>query len=116
MIERMSSEVVASFASLIERDECIIDLLLEYFILKLERTTISEVSRRCLRLRSTWGLKPAHSLTFMSYSPIRSRERGNIRLADGAYCTTNKARFLEKRLVKIPVGCVQSYIERSYQL
>lgn len=45
MIERMSAEDIASFASLIESDECIIDLLNECFILKLERTTISEVSR-----------------------------------------------------------------------
>lgn len=45
MIERMSPEDIASFASLIERDDCIIDLLNECFILKLERTTISEVIR-----------------------------------------------------------------------
>ena len=45
MIERMSPEDVASFASLMERDDCIIDLLNECFILKLERATISEVSR-----------------------------------------------------------------------
>ena len=45
MIERLSPEDVASFASLMERDECIIDLLIECFILKLERTTISEVNR-----------------------------------------------------------------------
>lgn len=44
MIERMSPEDVASFASLIKRDECIIDLLTECFILKLERATISEVT------------------------------------------------------------------------
>ena len=44
MIERMSPEDMASFASLMERDECIIDLLIECFILKLERATISEVS------------------------------------------------------------------------
>jgi chemotaxis regulatin CheY-phosphate phosphatase CheZ len=45
MIERMSPEDGASFASLMERDDCIIDLLTECFILKLERLTISEVSR-----------------------------------------------------------------------
>jgi hypothetical protein len=45
MIERMSPEDVASFASLMERDECIIDLLIECYTLKLDRATISEVSR-----------------------------------------------------------------------
>jgi hypothetical protein len=45
MIERMSAEDIASFASLMENDDCIIDLLNECFILKLERTTISEVNR-----------------------------------------------------------------------
>jgi hypothetical protein len=45
MIERMSAEDIAAFASLMERDECIIDLLTECFILKLERATISEVAR-----------------------------------------------------------------------
>ena len=45
MIERMSPEDVASFASLMERDECIIDLLTECFILKLERMTVSEVNK-----------------------------------------------------------------------
>ena len=45
MIERMSAEDIASFASLIERDDCIVDLLNECFILKLERTTISEVKQ-----------------------------------------------------------------------
>ncbi|HXU38257.1 MAG TPA: hypothetical protein VN937_18005 [Blastocatellia bacterium] len=45
MIERMSSEDVAAFASLMETDDCIIDLLTECFILKLERLTISDVSR-----------------------------------------------------------------------
>ena len=45
MIERMSSEDIASFASLMENDDCIIDLLNECFILKLERATISDVSR-----------------------------------------------------------------------
>jgi hypothetical protein len=45
IIERMSPEDVASFASLMGRDDCIIDLLIECFILKLERATISEVSR-----------------------------------------------------------------------
>lgn len=44
MIERLSPEDIASFTSLMERDECIIDLLIECFILKLERTTISEVT------------------------------------------------------------------------
>lgn len=44
MIERMSPEDIASFASLMEGDECIIDLLIECFILKLERATIIEVS------------------------------------------------------------------------
>jgi len=45
MIERMSPEDVASFSSLMESDNCIIDLLIECFILKLERATISEVSK-----------------------------------------------------------------------
>ena len=45
MIERMSAEDIASFASLMENDDCIIDLLNECFILKLERVTISDVSR-----------------------------------------------------------------------
>jgi hypothetical protein len=45
LIERMSPEDVASFASLMERDECIIDLLMECYTLKLDRATISEVSR-----------------------------------------------------------------------
>jgi hypothetical protein len=45
MIERMSPEDVASFASVMESDEWIIDLLAECFILKFDRATISEVSR-----------------------------------------------------------------------
>ena len=45
MIERMSPEDVAAFASLMEIDDCIIDLLTECFILKLERLTISDVRR-----------------------------------------------------------------------
>ena len=44
MIEQMSPEDLAHFASLIERDDCIIDLLNECFILKFERLTISDVS------------------------------------------------------------------------
>jgi hypothetical protein len=44
MIERMSAEDIASFSSLMERDDCIIDLLIQCFILKLERLSISEVS------------------------------------------------------------------------
>ena len=45
VIERMSPEDVASFASLIESDEfdMILDLLLECFNLKLDQTTISEL-------------------------------------------------------------------------
>jgi len=45
MIERMSAEDIASFARLMEEDECIVDLLNECFILKLERLTVSEVSK-----------------------------------------------------------------------
>jgi hypothetical protein len=45
MIERMSPEDVASFASVMESDEWIIDLLAECFILKFDRATISEESR-----------------------------------------------------------------------
>lgn len=45
LIEQMSNEDLAHFASLIERDDCIVDLLNECFILKLERVTISEVNR-----------------------------------------------------------------------
>ena len=45
VIERMSPEDAASFASLIESDENIIDVLIECFNLKLERTTISEISK-----------------------------------------------------------------------
>ena len=45
MIERMSPEDIASFASLMEKDECIVDLLNGCFILKLDRLTISEVSK-----------------------------------------------------------------------
>lgn len=44
LIERMSPEDIASFASVMESDESIIDLLVECLILKLERATISEVS------------------------------------------------------------------------
>ena len=44
MIERVSAEDIASFASLMERDDCILDLLIACFILKLDRATISEVS------------------------------------------------------------------------
>lgn len=43
LIERMSPEDIASFASVMESDESIIDLLVECLILKLERATISEV-------------------------------------------------------------------------
>lgn len=45
VIERMSPEDAGSFASLIESDDCIVDLLIECFNLKLERTTISEISK-----------------------------------------------------------------------
>ena len=45
VIERMSPEDVASFESLMESDDCIIDLLIECFNLKLERATISAVSK-----------------------------------------------------------------------
>lgn len=45
MIERMSPEDVAGFARLMQEDECIIDLLTECFILKLERLTVSDVSK-----------------------------------------------------------------------
>jgi len=45
MIERMSPEDVAGFARLMQEDECIIDLLTECFILKLERLTVTDVSR-----------------------------------------------------------------------
>ena len=45
MIERMSPEDITGFARLMERDECIIDLLTECFILKLERMTVSEVNK-----------------------------------------------------------------------
>ena len=45
MIERMSPEDAASFASVMESNEWIIDLLAECFILKFSRATISEVSR-----------------------------------------------------------------------
>ena len=45
MIERMSPEDVAAFANVMDGDESIIDLLVECLILKLERATISEVSR-----------------------------------------------------------------------
>ncbi|HYV05335.1 MAG TPA: hypothetical protein VFB82_12150 [Blastocatellia bacterium] len=41
MIEQMSPEDAASFASVMESDEWIIDLLAECFILKFDRATIS---------------------------------------------------------------------------
>ncbi len=44
LIERMSSEDIASFATVMESDESIIDLLVECLVLKLERVTISEVN------------------------------------------------------------------------